>query len=86
MGQPYLVRRGGRYYVRLRVPLDLLRWFGRVELKRSLKTSRYESAKSQSRTWLYRTEKVFTIPRSGIMTDDRSGPKNSDSRARWKID
>ncbi len=42
MQSKYLLKRDGRYYFRIRVPLDLRRWFApREEIKKSLKTNGY---------------------------------------------
>lgn len=68
----YLLQRGANYYFRVRIPQGLRRWFGgRTELKRSLNTFRYESAKSLVRPWIYRTEQLFLQIRSGMLTDEQ---------------
>jgi len=62
----------GWYYFRLHIPLDLRSWFdGRRELKQSLKTSRYDAAQSKLRCHLYRAERLFTLIRSGLFTDEQ---------------
>src|SRR5512134_3431479 len=72
MQSRYLLRRDGRYYFRIRIPLDLRRWFGpREEIKKSLKTNGYNDAKSLARAWLYRSERLFTRLRSAMVTDDQ---------------
>ena len=66
----YLLQRDSHYFFRIHVPLDLRPWFdGRQELKKSLKTTRYDAAVSGLRCCLYRTERLFTLMRSGLMTD-----------------
>src|SRR5665648_315982 len=67
-----LLKRDGRYYFRIRVPLDLRRWFGpRGEIKISLKTNSYNDAKNLARVWIYRGERLFTQLRSAMLTDDQ---------------
>ncbi|HET6519983.1 MAG TPA: DUF6538 domain-containing protein, partial [Geminicoccaceae bacterium] len=41
---PGLVRRGARYYVRVRIPLDLVETIGRTEVWKSLKTADFREA------------------------------------------
>lgn len=72
MQSRYLIRRDGRYYFRIRVPLDLRRWFGpKEEIKKSLKTNGYNDARSLARAWLYRSERLFTRLSSAMVTDDQ---------------
>jgi integrase len=72
MQSRYLLRRDGRYYFRIRVPLDLRKWFGpRGEIKKSLKTNSYNDAKSLAQVWIYRGERLFTQLRSAMLTDDQ---------------
>lgn len=53
MQSKYLLKRDGRYYFRLRVPMDLRRWFApREEIKKSLKTNSYNDAKNLVRVWI----------------------------------
>lgn len=58
------------YYFRFRIPQDLRRYFGRSELKRSLKTKAYSHAKSLVKKLTAETERIFTIMRSGVLTDE----------------
>ena len=38
---PYLLRRNGRYYLRLTIPLELRRWFdGKRETRKALRTTK----------------------------------------------
>ncbi|MDO8738007.1 site-specific integrase [Candidatus Deferrimicrobium sp.] len=72
MQSKYLLKRDGRYYFRLRVPLDLRRWFApREEIKKSLKTNSYNDAKNLVRVWIYRGERLFTQLRSAMLSDDQ---------------
>jgi integrase len=64
----HLQRRAGRYYFRQTIPLDLRPWFGgKRELRKSLRTTSYNTAKSSLRCHLYRAERLFTLIRSGMM-------------------
>ena len=68
MSRNYLLNRQGWYYFRIRIPLDLLPYFdGRRELTRSLRTRLYNDAQSSLRSNLYRTERLFTQIRGGMM-------------------
>lgn len=72
MQSKYLLKRDGRYYFRLRVPLDLRRWFApREEIKKSLKTNSFNGAKCLVRVWIYRSEQLFAQLRSAMLTDDK---------------
>jgi len=72
MQSKYLLKRDGRYYFRIRVPLDLRRWFApREEIKKSLKTNGYNGAKCLVRVWIYRSEQLFAQLRSAMLTDDQ---------------
>jgi hypothetical protein len=56
----YLQRRGLRLYFRLAIPKDVQRYFdGKHELKRSLRTSRYNEAIPAARVETYRAERLF---------------------------
>ena len=68
----YLLQRGKRYYFRLRIPLDLQHWFHpRKELKISLRTAKYTTAKAQVRLQLGRAEHLFERIRGGLMTNEQ---------------
>ena len=72
MPQTHLLRRNGRYYFRLRVPLDIQPWFaGRGEIKKSLRTANWAAARSLARVQSFQAEKVFTLIRSGAMTEEQ---------------
>lgn len=57
------------YYYRQAIPKDLRTLFGRNELKKSLKTREYRAARVQVKALVFRTEKLFTQLRSGMLTD-----------------
>lgn len=71
----HLQRRGGsqaggpgRLYFRLKIPKDVQRHFdGKRELKRSLRTVRYNDAKPLVRSEVFRAERLFTQIRGGLM-------------------
>jgi integrase len=67
----YLHRRGDWYYFRLHIPLDLQTYFrGRRELRQSLKTTSYTTAKSLLPGYLYRADRFFARMRRA-MTDEQ---------------
>ncbi|MGZ9148728.1 MAG: DUF6538 domain-containing protein [Candidatus Deferrimicrobiaceae bacterium] len=67
----HLLRRGSRLYFRLAIPRDLLRFFdGRLELRRSLKTTCYNDAKTLCRSEVFRAERLFMQLRGGFMTQE----------------
>lgn len=60
------------FYFRIRVPVDLMQHFsGKQELKRSLHTKNSRQAKSLLRLWDARTEELFTMIRTGLLTADQ---------------
>ncbi len=67
----YLTKINNVYYVRLRVPSDLSCYFGRLEIKKSLKTKRYTNAKALVIKISAELEKAFTIMRTGYLTDEQ---------------
>jgi integrase len=71
LSSQHLLKRGSRLYFRLAIPLDLLPLFdGRRELRTSLKTKCYSTAKGLARLHLGRAERLFLQLRSGIMTTE----------------
>jgi len=67
----HLQRRGLRLYFRLAIPKDVQRFFnGKRELKRSLKTARYNDATAAARVETYRAERLFAKLRGGFMNQD----------------
>ena len=72
MTTPNLYQVKEMYYYRLRVPVDLQLWFnGQDDIKRSLKTKSLKQARRLLRVWDYQTEEVFTLIRSGMLTEDQ---------------
>jgi len=55
----YLEKIHQTYYFRLRVPKDMVPYLGTSQLRKSLKTSDFASAKSLARGYLFKTEKLF---------------------------
>lgn len=67
---PFLLRRNGRYYLRLTIPPDLRRWFdGKREIRKALPTTNNDLAKSLVRGHLYKAEKLFAAIRREMMDD-----------------
>jgi hypothetical protein len=67
----HILRRGSRLYFRLAIPRGLLRFFdGRLELRRSLKTTCYSDARTLVRFELFRAERLFVQLRGGYMTSE----------------
>lgn len=66
----YLQKISDVYYYRHRIPQDLVCYFGRSELKKSLKTTNHKSAKILVCGILAKIEKVFMQIRSGFLTED----------------
>lgn len=66
-----LVRRRGHYYIRLRTPNDLLHVFKTREIKKSLHTTNLKHAKTLAINQLYQLEKLFTLARCGMLTDEQ---------------
>ena len=65
----YLIRINKTYYFRLRVPLDVKIYFHRREIKKTLNTSCYTSAKSLVKKFIAESERVFTMIRSGVLSE-----------------
>jgi len=63
----FLRRRGKRYWVVVPVPVDLHEKFGRKQIWRSLKTTRYETAKSYARRFLQHIDQLFLKARFGMV-------------------
>lgn len=64
-----LIRRNETYYSRLRVPSDVLKFFPRYEIVRSLKTTRYRHAKSLFNILVGETERLFTMLRISALDE-----------------
>ena len=63
---PWLLNRDGRYYLRARVPADLVDSIGRREIKRSLGTSDAKEASRRLRTEAAEVERLFERARLGL--------------------
>lgn len=55
----YLQKRLNVYYVRVRIPLDLVRLVGRAEIKLTLRTTSYRDAKSRGKLKVATLESIF---------------------------
>jgi integrase len=71
MSYPYLVRRNNHYYCRIWIPEDLKSHFNCCEIKRSLKTSNCNNARTLVKALVYRAERIFMLIRSGMLTNDQ---------------
>jgi len=71
MSYPYLVRRNNHYYCRIWIPEDLKPHFNCCEIKRSLKTSNCNTARTLVKALVYRAERVFMLIRSGMLTNEQ---------------
>lgn len=65
----HLLQRNGTFYFRVRIPADLKHHFQRNELKKSLRTKSLTSARRMVKLWGGRTEHIFTLMRSGMLTN-----------------
>jgi hypothetical protein len=71
MPATYLVQRGRRFHLRLRIPSDLFQFFGRRELHRSLRGADRQMARLMARTLQGRAEETFaTIRHRQSLGDD----------------
>ncbi len=63
----------GYYYSRRRIPSDLICFFppNFIQIRKSLRTKNLKTAKEHAKIWSYRTEKLFTLIRSGMLTDEQ---------------
>ena len=66
----YLVRIKGHYFFRVRIPKDLCALFHRTEVKKSLHTRSFRNAKVVAKAYGYKLERIYTIARGRLMTDD----------------
>lgn len=68
----YLYQVNQTYYFRIRIPKDLKEWFReRQDFKRSLKTKSLTSAKALCNLWAGKTERLFTMIRTGTLKDSQ---------------
>ena len=68
----YLLRVNQTYYFRCRIPLDLQGILQCKEFKRSLKTGSLTNARKLLKSWCYKAENVFTLMRSGMLTEEQA--------------
>jgi integrase len=66
-----LIRRGQKYYYRVRIPKDLKHVFRRNEIMKSLRTESVASAKVQAKGLSYRVERLFMQVRCGMLTKEQ---------------
>lgn len=66
----HLICRNGHFYYKIKIPIDLIRHFPHPFIKKSLKTTDLDIAKSQHIVLEYQTRRVFTLLRSGMLDDD----------------
>lgn len=71
MGFPFLVRRGARFYFRVRIPVDLREPFGRLEVWRSLKTADHRKARTMGKLEAAKAEITFEKMRNRELTRDQ---------------
>jgi len=55
----YLSKRSGIYYLRIRIPVDVIQLIGRTEIKLSLRTAGYRDAKSRGKLKVATLESIF---------------------------
>ena len=66
----FLVKRNKTYYLRVRVPLDMVKHFRSGEIVRSLKTGNYKQAKGLAVGILGKLQEVYTMARSKVLSDE----------------
>jgi hypothetical protein len=69
MNRSYLIRRGGVYHFRMRVPRNLVPIVGQKEIHRSLKTSNRRVAQAMAHALQGRTEATFALLNQQIMLE-----------------
>jgi len=67
---PHLICRAGTFYVRVRVPRDLVPVLGVVEIKRSLHVGRLSEARLLGPACAARLKETFNMIREGQFTGD----------------
>lgn len=67
----HLIKRNNHYYFRLRVPQDLRHIICATEIKKTLKSDTYLAAKSLAKVWTYKTEEIFLLLRSQVLTPEQ---------------
>jgi hypothetical protein len=63
----YLKKIGNSFYFYCRVPKDLIELLNRKELKKSLKTADFRTAKTAAKTYALELERLGVYMRTGIM-------------------
>lgn len=66
----HLIRRNGHYHYKIKVPVDLQQHFPCTFINRSLKTTDLQEAKTILVGMEYRIHRVFTLLRTGMLSDD----------------
>jgi integrase len=69
---PYLVRRDGTFYVRVRVPHDLVGRVGMVEVRRSLRSGRYHECRLLALRYATRVKVLFDMIRAEDLSKEQS--------------
>ena len=65
----YLSSQNGNYQFRARIPLNLYPYFNRREIKRSLQTKCYNTAKSLNKRWTYHYDKLLQRLSMNVLSD-----------------
>lgn len=60
----------GQYYYRIKIPVDLKHHFPSPVIKKSLKTTDSKPAKLLAVSMEYRVQQIFTLIRTGMLSDD----------------
>ncbi len=66
----HLLRRNEHYYYKIKIPVDLQQHFPTPFISKSLRTTDLQEAKTILVAMEYRTHKVFTMLRTGMLSDD----------------
>ncbi len=69
---PYLIRRDGTFYVRVRVPRDLVGRVGIIEVRRSLKSGRYHECRLLALRYATRVKVLFDMIRAEDLSKEQS--------------
>ena len=67
----HLYKRNNQYYFRMRVPNDLRHIIPATEIKKSLRSETYHSAKLLAKQWECKTEEVFLLLRSDVLDEQQ---------------
>lgn len=74
----HLIRRNGQYHYKIKVFVDLQQHFPCTFIYRSLKTTDLQEAKTILAGIEYRIHRVFTLLRTGILSEDMTKKVVSD--------